>query len=971
MRASGYLAVMVAVVLAIPAAVRAGQTVCPCIADNSIASYSTEVQQNRGGASPVKIKGRENQLIMKFDLSGIAPGATIDSAVLRLKLTDPKFRLRQVGVSTISTDWIEGPDRAEQDHDYSCYAWAGPRTATWAGPDSTINDVTFGNGGSIGTYTFARPERDGWWAIDVDPRIVAAMRSDAHGLVLQDETGMWAGPLANITVETREKKAFAPRLTVNFGPPDAVAPSAVEQLTVGTDGLDDGQALLDFVCGGDDDARGVALGYEIRYLAGVRITADNWQQAGVIRRWQTPRPGAPGAPVRAWITGLRPGRAYSFAVVAYDQSQNRSEIASTKPVNLPGPTHPARLQFVEDLAQPRGSAAMVGAEMALWATDELTKVDPVDGLVLDGAGYADLAARSGSHVWDGQSHTVKLTALRGEMAAFNLVIEALGDGLTDINVRPGSLAGPDGADIAASKFMLHRVWYLKSEDSYFGAATPLLERPLRIPAVDNKVAGQRNQSVYVDLFVPHGIPAGTYRGKLTVDSSAGQGQIGVVVEVLDLDMPDELNFVIELNAYGFGGTLEDYMAMHRLAHLHRTGYNVLSYGHSESVKITFLPTLERKGRDVRVVDWTEWDRWMGPLLDGSAFVGLPRGAVPISHFYLPFHENYPLNINGHYARPDFFLDRPKGDDGKFDYDAWREYVAANDVDITRAFDQVWRGAAVSVARQWREHLIEKDWAQTEFHIFCNDKNSFRRPDGKSTSYRKATSLWTLDEPSYGRDFRALGYLYSTFKPALVGEPLNVVCRGDVSRPQWQGDRLDGVSDLIVVSGAFYRYQPTVQRRRVIYGDRYWVYGGGGLPDQDNASLPALYIKNWTLGADGGLAYWTSFRDGERYWDQPHQLAVVHLRGGHGYAGPVATTRLKAQRRAQQDIELMIMLSDESGWSRNRVAKAVAAAVNLSSKTEARGADDPGRTSFQDIHAHDLARIRYALARQILAARDRR
>lgn len=52
MRASGYLAVMVAVVLVVPAAVRAGQTVCPCIADNSIASYSTEVQQNRGGTAP-------------------------------------------------------------------------------------------------------------------------------------------------------------------------------------------------------------------------------------------------------------------------------------------------------------------------------------------------------------------------------------------------------------------------------------------------------------------------------------------------------------------------------------------------------------------------------------------------------------------------------------------------------------------------------------------------------------------------------------------------------------------------------------------------------------------------------------------------------------------------------------------------------------------------------------------------------
>jgi len=970
MRANELLITLLAGLFIVPSGVRAGQAVCPSVADNSIASYPSEMRQNVGGRSPVKIKGRENMLLIKFDLSAVPRDAVITSATLRLKLAGPKFRLRQVGVSTISTDWIEGPDRADGEHDYSCFMWPGPRTATWAGPGSTICDVIFGNGGSIGSYTFARPEADGWWAIDVDPRIVAAMRADSFGLVVQDETGMWAPRRVNIPVEMREKKRFAPTLTVTWGPPDRIRPSAVTGLRVSTDGLEDGQVLLEFASGGDDGDRGTALGYEIRYLQDARITRANWQHATLVPRWQTPRPRQPAQTVRAWITGLQPGAAYSFGVVAYDKSGNRSDIASIEPVRLPGPTPPPRLRHLKPLPLPRGSALVVADKMGLWAADELSRVDPVTGNILVGDKYVAEKARAGSHVWDGQNHTVKLTALRGEVVAFNLVIEALQGALKGIRVKPKALRGPGGASIPADRFKLHRVWYLRSKNRYYGEATPPLDRPLDIPAKDNKVVGQKNQSVYVDLYVPHGIPAGIYRGTLQVRSSGVKGAVNVQVEVLDLDMPDELSFVIELNSYGWRGSREDYYAMHRLAHLHRLSYNVLSYGHCDSVSVPFLPKIEGEGAQARVVDWSPWDTWMGPLLDGSAFADLPRGPVPIAHFYLPFHENYPAKIAKHYAKPEFFRDEPKGPDGKFDYTAWKDYVAEHDVDIREAFDKTWHETAAAVAKQWREHLIEKGWTKTEFQIFCNNKHYFRNPK-KGRNYYKATSLWTLDEPSYGRDFRALGYIYRVFRDVLAGDPLNVVCRGDISRPQWQGDRLDGVSDLSVVSGAFYKYQTIIQRRRVLYGDRYWKYGGGLGPTQDNAGLVALYVKNWTLGADGGLAYWTSFGGSGDAWNKPVTLRVVHLKGGHGYRGPVATTRLKAQRRAEQDIELMNMLARQPGWSRNRVARAVAAAVNLASKTEARGADDPGRTRFRDVHVRDLARIRYALAKEILAAQKGR
>lgn len=968
------------ITLAMPAAAAlAGQTVCPCTADTSVASVGKETQQNSGTSEKIKIKGRENQPLLKFDLSAIPKDAVITAASLRVKVTDPKFRLNQVAVSSVSTDWTEGAGRSVDGEgeagEGACFAWPASGKSAWAAPGSAICDVTWGNGGSVENYGFAKREDGDWYVIPVDPRVVAAIRADSYGLIVQDESGWWAPKLSNIFLYSKEKKGAAPTLTVDWADADKAAPGPVKDIRVSTDNLDDGQVVLEFTCSGDDGAQGTALGYEIRCLTGAKITAENWAAAKPAPRWQTPRPKVAGQKIRAWITDLKAGQSYSFALVAYDQSANRSALAATDVVKLPKTT-PPRLAFVKPIELQSGSPSEFG-KMSLWATDELTKVDPVSGQVLDGDGYKDTKARSGSHIWDGQNHAIRLAAIKGEIVAFNLVIEATDGSLADIKVKPGDLIGPSDAKIPAAKLTPHRVWYVQGRDSknagYYGDPTPTLDKPLQIPAPDNKIDGQKNQSIYVDLIVPHNIPAGTYRGQLAVESSAGSGSVGVQLQVMDLEMPDELSYIIELNSYGWANAkdYDGWLAMHRLAHLHRTGYNVLSYGHCESVTLPFMPTLEGEGADAKVADWTEFDKWMAPLLDGSAFADLPRGATPIPHWYLPFHENYPGKIRQHYAKPEFFENEPTNENSVLDYEAWKDKLAATDVDIRTAFDKTWQAEASAIASQYRDHFLDKGWTKTQFQIFCNNKHYFREPKTQNVNengtWKNATSLWTLDEPSFGRDFRALSYIYSVFKKPLVGAPLNVLTRGDVSRPEWQGDRCDNSLDLAVVSSALYRYQALLQRRQITQGDKLWFYGGGNGPEGDNTALVAMYIKTWTFGTDGGLAYWTSFA-GADSWDKADQLAVVHIKGAHGFTGPVATTRLKAQRRAQQDIELMNLLARQPGWNRTRVAHAVASAINLQSRTVARGADDPGRTSFGNIHAADLAKVRYALVQEILAAR---
>ncbi len=213
----------------------AGQAVCPCTADTSIAAVGREANQNSGTAEKIKIKGRENQLLMAFDLSGVPKDAVITSATLRVHTTNPKFRLHQVAVSSVSTPWVEGAGRQVDDEGRGsaapavCYNRPGPKEATWAGDDSTIADVTWGNGGSVENYGFATAQPDDWWQIPVDPRVVAAMRADSFGLIVQDESGWWEPKLSNIFVNSRERKKFATTLTVQWTDADKSAPVSGER----------------------------------------------------------------------------------------------------------------------------------------------------------------------------------------------------------------------------------------------------------------------------------------------------------------------------------------------------------------------------------------------------------------------------------------------------------------------------------------------------------------------------------------------------------------------------------------------------------------------------------------------------------------------------------------------------------------------------------------------------------------------
>ncbi|HEU0035101.1 MAG TPA: CFI-box-CTERM domain-containing protein [Kofleriaceae bacterium] len=85
------------------------------------------------------------------------------------------------------------------------------------------------------------------------------------------------------------------------------------------------KATLAFVAPGDDGTTGRASRYEIRYLVGEDVTADNFDRA--VLATASVLPTAAGTYQQFQITGLLPETAYSVGVRAFDDCRNASELS--------------------------------------------------------------------------------------------------------------------------------------------------------------------------------------------------------------------------------------------------------------------------------------------------------------------------------------------------------------------------------------------------------------------------------------------------------------------------------------------------------------------------------------------------------------------------------------------------------------------------------------------------------------------
>ena len=420
----------------------------------------------------------------------------------------------------------------------------------------------------------------------------------------------------------------------------------------------------------------------------------------------------------------------------------------------------------------------------------------------------------------------------------------------------------------------------------------------------------------LEFQIPKDARSGEHSGTLKI----GGQEFTFTIHVWNFTLPDRLSFVAQMNGYGMNDTSNEWF---RLAHEHRLTLNILPYGWTG--RVTAAPKVGSDGS----FDWKQWDERFGPLLDGSAFADLPRGKVPTEALYLPLNENWPMNHEQHF---------------KGGY--WIENAYAPE------YWQEFRSAAGSFAR----HFAEKGWHETTFEFYLNNKVYFKNgKNGKPGSWKACSAPWIFDEPQHTQDFWAIRRFGQEFWQAVAPHPeVRAAFRLDVSRPEWQRDLLDGVSNVDVVSGTLRDYPRRVIGRNRRDGKLTYMYGSVSKLGQPLAINAAWCVETWSLGADG-VVPWQTIGNKDSL-SKPDELAVLYP----GPDGPLPSLRLKAFRAGQQLAEYLTIYSQASGQDRDAIGAAVLALPGLRAGTIKTYADDAGSSAFGDGAARSVAELRLRL-----------
>ncbi|MCC7342159.1 MAG: DUF4091 domain-containing protein [Bryobacterales bacterium] len=931
---------------------------CPVIADNWVETtpWRSPGREsiNHGADLRLRISGRESFTLFAFDMEP-AKGIHIEKAVLRVRRDPDPIPLTAVGISTVSGSamWSESEMH---------YLRAG-KDLLWSYPGSDLAEVTFGLGGSLYAYARARDAGSGWYEIDIPPAIVASLATgDQFGLMLTDEKGQTRTHHAINSRESADPPVLiveGERAIMTAGHVRAFSPQSAEAL--GRTSQRPGSVILRF--GGAQAAH-----YDLRYSE-APIRSENFVSATSVPRWMldplAPKPNlfansnSLQDEVNAIVENLKPGAAYYFAARGISATGQAGPVSSLGKVQAYSRHWPSLPAAPSSGAAKEGPAADSGVKV--WSFRELHKVNPQTGTLLEGG-----------PVWH---EGVRLSGARNEFVAFQVAVES-DTPVKDIAVtvdRPlfaECKLPPIFQETGA--IQLYREWMVPDEKdtsptrAWYPDALIPLSGTFDLPSADNAVPRQRVQPVFVDIYIPHDAVPGVHRGTVAVHAGGTLlRRIPVEVNVFPFALPDELSFLVDLNAYS--GVNEGYdiqrgtpeyrallHAYHRVAHLNRANLDILGYSHTGTTEPDQTPPLTGDGADTKVASWKDWDAHFGPLVSGSAFADLPRASVPVQTIYLALFENWPGDLRKKYKWNIPEVPRTK--------DEYEQLITRHGLEsgpIEEGFPRDYQDRFSAVARQFAEHFRERRWTKTRYQIFFNDKYYYKDPTRFAAG--KGVSWWLLDEPNHHDDYRALGFFGWLGKRWLKDYPdVPMVFRADISYVDFIRDQLPGLIDINCVSRHFFTKNRYLLDNRNRFGRAFWHYADTNHPRESNVSMRAWAWRAWTSGADG-IVPWLTVRGGLKAWEQAEPLTVFYAGTKFEQNTPYASVRLKGFRRGQQDMEYLVLLAKKKGWDRGAVSRAVNEALDLTEKAGAKDEEDAGSVRFEKVSDEQLDQLRLRVA----------
>lgn len=913
------------------AGVRGAETVrCPVTADVWLSAAIPEEMDGNGGRAPrIKLKIWQEFGLFDADVTALR-GRRIEAASLRLAPTGGgRFGgargtdLRWFTVSTVSSAWEEGHGTSytrDEAGRGATFNEASYGRRPWTVPGSKCWDVILGNGNTLRCDVDAGDPQQGWFTIPLDTRLVEALVAGAsHGLLVMDGS---TGVDRNCTISSREGPQ-PPYLEVVLGASDPAPPAAPGGLEVrpapAADATPESGAVLVSLMVPDG-----AFAYRIRV------------DGRDLPRWQIPFAAAAGSRQRFLVERLPSDAEVSLEVVAVDRAGNASP-----PVVGRGRTSPRlrvpQLSPPPPIAAPSAMPPTVAGWLRVWAFPAVCKLDPLSGAIITEKGMEGAPGRNA--VWDAGTATVALSAARGEMAAFQLALEATGAPAGPVTVQIEGLEGVS--------HRLWRAWFVKAGDIWQAEYAIPLDGPLAIPATDNGIAGQRAAVVAVDLSVPADATPGMRRGAVRIAAGAAEARLPLHLDVRRATLPAEVHFNPELNAYsgpGEAGSAQWFDA-HRLAHYHRCSINRVNHSHSGRTSADLSPEM---GPDGRIRDWARYDRNVGPLLDGSAFAGNPRAGVPVPVLYLPQNENWPLPMLGHYD---------PGPGIALEGGSWKPLHDIHARPPEQAFSPVYQQAFVTSATDILRHAQEKGWTRTVLQGFNNNKVQYNREKLRGTA-------WTLDEPSTYLDWQALLFYSRLWHRGAAGiQGVRFAYRGDISRPMWQGSCFDGLMEMMYCNGDLFRMPGVIKGfRRRNPGMTLVCYGSANALQCANHETTAWCLKAYLSGCDG-VVPWQSLGGDDAFdrGDRPDNGNALIVDGSRRLGvNAIASFRVHAFRYGAQLAELLRLLEQKRDWGRGHSAVLVGQCLELGAEFQQGFADDAAALRFRELNGDRFEQLREAL-----------
>jgi len=543
------------------------------------------------------------------------------------------------------------------------------------------------------------------------------------------------------------------------------------------------------------------------------------------------------------------------------------------------------------------AAALAGLSTAgsagplVWVCPEGYKADRFGAKIftLDRSVRLD-ALKQRNAVWDSGRRAIALCGARGEVLAFQLVMEAGPQGLNNVNVSVSDLKSRDGAVIPAAQAELFKIYYtpLKGKGSgptnrpsmgegwYPDALVPWCVGdtpayggydgpPFTVPAGEA-------QAVWVDVTVPCGTAPGTYEGAVSVCAGAETTRLSLVLKVYGFDIPRAIHPLFFMNfdvanlsqAGGFwlqGDALARYEdEVYRIARRHRfTAGNMYSLAR---------PGIEETVNGLVRVDWRGYDSRFDRVLNPTNNIFGP-GEAPIEIWKVPLWamlgRQWPAN------------------------------------------DKAWDQMVAEIKRHWQE----RGWDLSRAYAYLADEPG-EEAAVKLNDY--ARRIRRAPGPALRRQIAVYGILGPTWRGQQRIFDL------------WQ-DNLD----MWMVAGDFYH----VPGMNALLPGRLRGMYQGGEPYQGNETLDAdgIAMRTWSWIAwqyriDYQCYYamdeaWRGYDEAARrqrdnknceIWDQPRNRRWAISQGVFIYPGrrvnydlPIVNIRMKQIRRGQTDYEYFWLL----------------------------------------------------------------